>query len=431
MKEAKFKAIFEELTPKQRRVLHAFLSGKSDEAIATATVVETATVRRHLANVCKAYGLSNSQRERYSYREELIDLFVQHRPELVHSSLLQPLLVQPPDPEFPGSPLMLDSCFYIARPPIEAQCAREIRKPGALIRIRAPQRMGKTSLVQRLIAEATTIDYHTVRLNLRQAEASCLTDLDTFLCWFCTNLCLKLKLPLRLDQAWNRSRLGSLVSCTTYVQCHILELLNQPLLLALDEVDWLFEFPHIAQGFFTLLRGWHEEAKNLEIWQRLRLVIAHSTEVYIPLQLQQSPFNIGLPIRLPELGLPQIQQLAQHYGLAIALNDLKKLMSLVGGHPYLVQLAFYYLHQGEMTLDNLLQTAPTQAGIYSHHLRRYWQTLQTYPELLTALKTVIEAEPTGTVIDPILTYKLESMGLVQVQGDRARVSCELYRHYFS
>jgi AAA-like domain/Bacterial regulatory proteins, luxR family len=342
MKEAQFKAILDELTPKQRRVLHAFLSGQSDEAIATALGVETATVRRHLTNVCKAYGFSNLEGEHYSYRQELIDLFVQHRLELVHSSLLQSVsLSQPesalsPEPEFPGSPLTLDSCFYIARQPIEAQCVREIRQPGALIRIRAPQRMGKTSLVQRLISEADAIGYHTVRLNLRQAEASCLTDLDTFLRWFCTNLCFKLKQPSQLEQEWGQPRLGSLVNCTTYVQCHILELLNQPLLLALDEVDWLFEFPHIAQGFFTLLRGWHEEAKNLEIWQRLRLVIAHSTEVYIPLQLQQSPFNTGLPIRLPELGLSQVQQLSQHYRLTIAPSDLNQLMSLIGGHPYLV-----------------------------------------------------------------------------------------------
>jgi hypothetical protein len=115
---------------------------------------------------------------------------------------------------------------------------------------------------------------------------------------------------------------------------------------------------------------------------------------------------------------------------AIAPPDVERLTALIGGHPYLVQLALYYLHKGEMTLDTLLQTAPTQAGIYSHHLRRYWQTLQTHPELLTALRTVIDADSTGVTIDPIVTYKLESMGLIQVVGDRARVSCALYHHYF-
>jgi hypothetical protein len=86
------------------------------------------------------------------------------------------------------------------------------------------------------------------------------------------------------------------------------------------------------------------------------------------------------------------------------------------------------LQNGELTLDELLQTAPTQAGIYSSDLRRHWQVLQTYPALMTALQTVIQAE--SAALDPLLAYKLESMGLVQLQANQARVSCELYRRYF-
>lgn len=113
---------------------------------------------------------------------------------------------------------------------------------------------------------------------------------------------------------WDRDRFGSLVSCTTYVQGYVLAQLEEGLLLGLDEVDGLFEFPAIAHGFFALLQSWHEEASNLEVWQRLRLVVVHATEVYIPLNLHQSPFNVGLPIRLPEFTLEQVQQLVQAYG---------------------------------------------------------------------------------------------------------------------
>jgi hypothetical protein len=299
--------------------------------------------------------------------------------------------------------------------------------------------MGKTSLLNRIVADAKTLGYHALRLDLRQAEEQFLTNLDTFLQWFCVNVSRKLELPPELDDYWDE-RFGSIVSCTTYFQSHLLGQLNNCLLLGLDEVDWLFEASKIAQGFFALLRSWHEEANNLEIWQQLRLVVVHSTEVYIPLNINQSPFNVGLPIRLPELTPEQVQELARPYGIRwSASSEVERLTAMVGGHPYLVQLALYHLHSGEMTLDELLQTAPTQAGIYGNDLRRHWQTLQGHPELMAALKSAIcckqqrlaiEAETTGVQLEPTLAYKLESMGLVQLQGNEARVSCELYRQYF-
>jgi hypothetical protein len=430
MREADFNAIYEELTPRQRKVVQAFLAGETDEGIATSLYVEAATVRRHLANICKEFGLSNPEGEHYSYRDELIKLFARYRPKTVNPRLIGGQRSFQPDLEFPGSPLPLESPFYVKRSPIEERCAREILKPGALIRIRAPKRMGKTSLLNRIVADAKTLGYHALRLDLRQAEEQFLTSLDTFLQWFCVNVSRKLELPPQLDDYWDE-RFGTIVSCTTYFQSHLLGQLNNCLLLGLDEVDWLFETSKIAQGFFALLRSWHEEANNLEIWQQLRLVVVHSTEVYIPLNINQSPFNVGLPIRLPELTLEQVQELARQYGIRwSASSEVERLTAMVGGHPYLVQLALYHLHSGEMTLDELLQTASTQAGIYGNDLRRHWQTLQGHPELMAALKSAIEAETTGVQLEPTLAYKLESMGLVQLQGNEVRVSCELYRQYF-
>lgn len=430
MREAEFNAIFEELTPKQRKVLQGFLAGETDEEIAASLYVEAATIRRHLANICKEFGLSNPEGERYSHRDELIDLFAQHRPEMVNPELVKGQRSLR-SPEFPGSPVALESPFYVERPPIEERCAREILKSGALIRIRAPQRMGKTSLLNRIVAKAKAVGYRTVRLNLRQAEEQFLTDLDAFLQWFCVNVSHKLELPPQLDDYWDSDRFGSIVSCTTYFQAHLLGQLNDCLLLGLDEVDWLFEAPKIAKGFFALLRSWHEEANNLETWQQLRLVVVHSTEVYIPLNINQSPFNVGLPVRLPELTPEQVLSLARRYRLRwSAASEAERLVAMVGGHPYLVQLALYHLQRDEMTLDELLETAPTQAGIYSNYLRHQWQTLQGHPELMAALKTAIEAETAGVQLEPTLAYKLESKGLVQLRGNEVRVSCQLYRRYF-
>ncbi|HAJ63893.1 MAG TPA: hypothetical protein DCP31_35525, partial [Cyanobacteria bacterium UBA8543] len=199
---------------------------------------------------------------------------------------------------FTARPVSLDSPFYVERPPIESNCYNEIEEPGALIRIKALRQMGKTSLTNRILAHARSQNYRTVRLNLRQAERAVLSNLDKFLRWFCANVSSQLHLEPMLDPYWDETLMGSMISCTTYFQAYLLEQIDSPLVLSLDEVEWIFEYPDIAQDFFPLLRNWYEEANNLEIWQRLRLVVVHSTEVYIPLKIHQSPFNVGLSVEL-------------------------------------------------------------------------------------------------------------------------------------
>jgi hypothetical protein len=333
----------------------------------------------------------------------------------------------------PGGQEPLDSPFYIERPPVEVDSYTEILKPGSLLRIKAPRQMGKTSLMARILAHSQSKGYCTVRLNLQQADRVVLSNLDKFLRWFCANLTRQLKLAPKLDEYWDED-LGSKVSCTTYLQEHILAQLESPVVLALDEVNRIFEHPEIAQDFLPLLRVWHEEANNLAIWQKLRLVVVHSTEVYIPLNINQSPFNIGLSLHLREFNLAQIEELARRYGMdwfkdATGERTLSSIVSLVGGHPYLVRIALYHLFRKELIVEQLLEEAPTPTGIYGNYLQGHLATLQEHPELATAFKQTVTAENPVT-IDSISAYKLYSLGLVNLQGTEVTPSCDLYRLYF-
>jgi hypothetical protein len=66
----------------------------------------------------------------------------------------------------------LDSPFYIERTAVEMQVCQEIRKSGALVRIKAPKEMGKTSLLLRILNDAASLGYRIVSLNLEQVEGS-------------------------------------------------------------------------------------------------------------------------------------------------------------------------------------------------------------------------------------------------------------------
>lgn len=331
--------------------------------------------------------------------------------------------------EFPEGSVPLDSAFYVERPPIESDCYREILKPGSLIRIRGPRRMGKTSLLNRISAYATQHNTQIVRMNLRKAEKTVFTNLNRFLRWFCLNVSRQLNLESQLDNYWDEE-IGSKVSCTGYFQTYLLEQLKTNLVIELDEIDIVFNYLDIAEDFLALLREWHEEAMIEESWRKLRLIIAHSTEAYISLNIHQSPFNVGLPLRLPPFNQSQVEALAQLHDLTWAVEETQQLIAMVGGHPYLIRLALYHLARQEITLQQLLQDAPTHAGVYSDHLRRCLGNLKQQPELVSALRQVMTAQE-PVQLESGAVYHLDSMGLVHLKGNQVSPSCELYRQYFS
>ena len=276
---------------------------------------------------------------------------------------------------------------------------------------------------------ASNQGYNTVSLNLQQIDEAILNDLNRFLRWLCANITHQLKLESKLDDYWDED-IGGKISCTLYVQDYLLEQMNEPFVLALDEVNQIFEHPDVAKDVLPLFRSWYEEAKRLPSWQKLRLIVVHSTEIYVPLQLKQSPFNVGLPIQLESFNLAQVQQLAQSYGIQWQdETEAQQLMDLVAGHPALVSIALYHLSQEEITLSELLETATTATGIYHHHLQRHWARLEEEPELLLALNSVM-SESNPTELEPIIAYKLSSMGLIKQMGNQVIPHCELYRQYF-
>ena len=319
---------------------------------------------------------------------------------------------------------------YIERPPIESIYYETLLHPGSLVRIKAPSLMGKTSLITQVSTQIAREGYHTVNLSFELADRSThLTNLNKFLRWFCFNIARELGFSNQLDEYWDEEGMGAKVSCTTYFEEYLLSEINSPLVLCLDDVDLLFPHPEIYEDFFGLLRSWHEKARSRKLWQKLRLSIAHSTDVYIRLNINQSPFNVGLPIELPEFTKEQVLQLAKLYQLKID-RDIEYLMSMLGGHPYLLEQAFSYLKNNRnSTLKAILNQAPTDAGIYSNHLRNHWLNLQQNPELAIALKQVIIAD-SPVQLEPISAYQLQSMGLVKIWGNQVAFRCSLYQQYF-
>ncbi|MBP0000014.1 MAG: AAA-like domain-containing protein [Cyanobacteria bacterium SID2] len=338
-----------------------------------------------------------------------------------------------PTIEFPSGPVPLKSRFYIEREPVETCACSQVVKPGSFTYIEAPRQLGKTSLLWRMLAHARSLGFQVVTLSLHRAESQVFSSLDRFLRWFCANVSRQLKVSIEIDRYWNED-LGSKISCTAYFEEHLLPTLKIPLVIAFDEFNRLFEYPDISREFLPLLRSWYEEGKELEPWQNLRWIVVSATDVYVPFELSASPFEVGLAVKLPKFTLTQVCDLAQRYGLVWVKTPkgkdrIEQLIQMTGGCPKLMRLAFYHISRYHVDPEQLLEEAPTQTGIYSDILRHYLAALRPHPELETAFKQVVNATE-SVELDPIVAYRLQSLGTIKLERNRAKPICDLLRLYF-
>ncbi len=419
------------LTTLQEIILRYSWAGKTYTNIACEADYEEERVKKIAANLWQLMSVFCKEPINQSNFRQILE---NHRLSKAHQQLVKEFnkAATAISLEFSSGAVSLNSRFYIPCPPIEELAYAEMAKPGSLICIKAPKKMGKSSLILRLLAYANNQGFRTATLDFQQADKAVFTSLDKFLRWFCANFSQELQLEPKLNDYWNGD-MDSKVSCSIYFQQYLLPALETPLVLVLNKVDWIFEYQEIAGELLALVRSWHERAKEVEIWQKLHLVLVYSAEILVPIKLNQSSLNIGLLIKLPPFTKEQVQDLALRHGLDWTNSkNVDNLMAMVGGYPYLVRLALYHLvGKGglERDLEQLLQQAPTQTGIYHEYLRQYLLALQDEPELGNAFYEVIKAT-SYIKLEPALAYKLQSIGLINLEGDRCTPACELYRLYF-
>ena len=331
----------------------------------------------------------------------------------------------------PEGPLPLESPLYISCETIETKIYGELAKPGGLVRIKGSRYRGKTSLVLRIMQHLKNWQCTPIYINWQQADQSLTSSTNIFLQWFCANVSRQLGIKSQVKENWN-TLFGSKVSCTNYFEDYILVDQSNPVVLIFDNFDHISGWSSITKDFFSLLRSWYEDARQNEEIAKLRLILVQNTEISVDLNITQSPFNVGLPITLPDLTLDQIVDLAHRYELTnFTATQAEELIFMLGGHPYLINLALYHLATNpELNLETLIANSTSPRGIYADYLRHLLSHLQPFPELTNALQKILQS-PMGENLDHITAYKLEGLGLVNLRGLRCEIACNLYQQYFS
>ncbi len=340
--------------------------------------------------------------------------------------------------EYPGGGISFSSPFYIERTEEEARAYLEITRPGSVLRIKGPRKMGKSSLMLRIIDQADSEGYHVVKIDLRQADSAILSDLDRLLRWICLHICQQLGIEPKLDEYWNEL-IGSKLSCSQFLQQYVLESLDQPLVLVINELNLVFDHEQVSQDFLPLLRSWHEESKHNQTMQKLRQILIYSTEVYVQLDINLSPFNVGLPIELKSFDGDQLANLASVYGFnwradGTANSPITQLVMAIGGHPYLSQLALYklassasFIESPSAALKSLLAHAGDAGGIYSEFLQQLLQDFSHNSTAVSGFKKLDQGSPDE--LSRIEMYQLERLGLLQIKDGKPTATNRLLSDY--
>jgi hypothetical protein len=318
---------------------------------------------------------------------------------------------------------------YIARTGEERLCVAELRKAGMLIRIKSPDKMGKSMLMSRVLDQMRLQGYRTVVIDLRQANQEIFTDINQFLQWFCGYAANELNIETSPTDTW-KSFLGANPNATRYIEAVLLKPFDTPLVVAIDNFDCIFDHqPAIETDFCSLLRGWFEKVNTSPIWGQLRQLIVYSQESYGTMDINQSPLNVGTGVELDELNVQQVTALARAMGLRWEEAQSKRLMAIVGGHPHLVQIALDQMQRRNLSLEALLEKAATEEGIYGEVLGERLRMLKRIPSLWEAMRQVVNSnEPVRLGGDE--SFKLASMGLVSASGNDCVPRCPLYSLYF-
>lgn len=320
-----------------------------------------------------------------------------------------------------------ESKFYVERPSDKLASAT-IQRQGVTLTIKGPRQMGKSSLLIRTLDAAMKAGKQIAYLDFQLFDQDVLKTADTFYREFCSSLSSQLGLPDRVAEHWHGSG-GNVQRCTSYMQTHILKEVGGPLLLAMDEVDRMFDADY-RSDFFSMLRNWHNNRAlpMWSMWKQFDLALVTATEPYhLIANLNQSPFNVGEVILLADFTAEQVSDLNQRHGSPLMPAQEQQLIALLNGHPYLVRRSLYLVASQQLEFAALIARAAKDSGPFSDHLRYHLFRIYDKPDLVQGVLQVIRA---NTCPDERIARLLIAAGLVRREEQRVVPRCQLYADYF-
>jgi hypothetical protein len=329
----------------------------------------------------------------------------------------------------PGGTLDVDDPWYLARA-TDTTALAHIRQPGQTLTIKGPRQMGKSSLLMRTVKEGMESGKAVALLDFQLVDEYSKSHADVFFRRFASWVAEQVNLPDSVSKFWNEGY-ASPQNCTRYMEQQILEKMDGPVIVAIDETDAIFQTT-FSQDFFSMLRSWHNKRADpiRRSWKKLDIILSTSTEPQFFIDRpHESPFNVGVTLRVEDFEPDQVAQMNAMHPKPMGAADVDRLYRLVRGHPYLTRKALYMAAGStpSCSVDDLFAHAQADGGPFGDHLRDYLLRLQRKTDLIPLLRQVIDGR---TLSDELAIYRLQALGLVRREGHKVTPRCDLYGAYF-
>lgn len=204
-----------------------------------------------------------------------------------------------------------------------------------------------------------------------------------------------------------------------------------PSILVLDELDYVRCLPQ-ARGFMQLLRSLVEIGSlEPETSSRLQLVLGSFLSppklVFDPVD---SPFNVGVHLRLLPFDRKEADELVRSVGLTIDEVELHEVLRFTGGHPYLVHQLAYIAARERLAVTDIIGDETHYREYFALHIR----TLENHIESDELARRALIAFQEGShrfSDSPHGIKRLVDLGVVSAGEDGiARYTSNLYRSVF-
>ena len=328
--------------------------------------------------------------------------------------------------EYPTGVVRPDSEFYVERE-CDEYLRAELQKAGSTTTIRGGRQSGKTSLLMRGIQSVKQQGHSVIYLDFQLIPDENRLSLDILLLHIAKEIAYKLHISeAEVDKIWQSSR-GAPDKFSQFLYKKVLIQIEQPILLAMDEVDCLLDAAYKTQ-FFSLVRAWDTKRAYNELWQKLNVVMAISNHPLLLIDdFNLSPFNVGKEINLLDFEIRHLVILNNSHGNPLRSEQLGEMKVLLGGQPYLSRMAFYHLVTEGSPWSKFSTSLIDDGDIFRNHLELYWLKLKNETKIVDALREIIKYSKCE---DDEIRYRLIAVGLVKETGYKCLFRCAVYEAFF-
>lgn len=343
-----------------------------------------------------------------------------------HFTTEKHIVIPPSELERPYGTISPDSKFYIERR-ADMDCKTYLgsNQPVTLF-VQAPRQMGKSSLMRRTL-HLNSRERNTpfAFIDFQEFPDRCFQDETSFLTEFCLTIGDAFNIQESIDEYWN-SRRTDIAKCGRYLSEHLIPQIDCNFILAMDEVDKLLACP-FRSNFFGMLRTWHNSRPFDHNLARMSLFLSSSTEPYLFIDNpHQSPFNVAERIVLQDFSRSEIEELNQRHHSLLNQEEIERLMTLVGGQPFLIRLALYQIGIGRFDFNTLEAQALDDDGPFADYFMNQLRRVLENPDLKQALTDVYTHKRHQHNQS---FYRLEAAGWIKREGKKIVFPNELTDRY--